>query len=348
MKNTLLIFTSLLVFTTLQAQIPNGYYDPSSGKQGTALRIALTDIIDNNSTLDYGDIYGYFSQTDQTSDQHVWDMYSFVFGSSQNYEYSYGIHECDAGLNYNSEGDCFNKEHIWPQSYFNQGYPMRSDLHMVYPTDGWVNNKRSNLPFGNVNNSSWVSSNGSQKGSSLDYPGYSGEVFEPIDSFKGDIARAMLYTCVRYFDQGSGWTDWEMADGAQLNSSALSVLRAWHDMDPVSAKEISRNNAVYNIQGNRNPFVDYPDFVECIWGSQCKPYSVKSLSETLALHVSNTTIKVENVAHVDDFIVYDMLGNELINNKHVKQVSIENLRAGMYIVELCVDAECYTQKFVKP
>ncbi len=343
-----MILATILVFSSLSAQIPNGYYHDAIGKDGAQLLYALTDIIDDNSTLDYGDLHSYFQQTDKTGDNHVWDMYSFVFGSSQNYQYTFGTHECDAGLQYNSEGDCFNREHLWPQSYFNQAYPMRADMHMVIPTDGWVNNKRSNLPFGNVNTANWTSTNGSKKGTSSDYSGYSGDVFEPIDSFKGDIARAMLYTSVRYYNVGTGWTNWEMADGAVLNGDALQVLRVWHDMDPVSQKEIDRNNAVYAIQGNRNPFIDHPLFVECIWGTQCTPLSINNTEEKNEILLSSGDLQLQDRSIMDRVFIYDTTGILVLKQNRKKRVSIQNLEAGIYLVQVHKDGKIFAQKFVKP
>ena len=143
---------------------------------------------------------------------------------------------------------------------------MYTDLFHLYPTDGFVNSKRSNLPIGKVTNATWTSTNGSKVGTS-NISGYSGQVFEPIDSFKGDFARIYFYMAVCYMDENLGVETQSNFSGGNLKPWAQQLLLQWAAMDPVSQKEIDRNNAVYQLQNNRNPFVDYPELVEMIFGS---------------------------------------------------------------------------------
>lgn len=202
-----------------------------------------------------------FEDTDQKPNGKVWDMYSDIPGGTPPYEYNFGFDQCG---NYSGEGDCFNKEHSWPSSWSNDEYPMKSDLFHIYPTDGYVNGMRSNLPFGEVGSANWTSLNGSKRGYSS-YSGYSEIVFEPIDEYKGDFARTYFYMCTRYYNEDSGWIENDMVNGAELKSWALEMLFEWHFADPVSEKEIERNDAVYEIQNNRNPFIDHPEFAYWIW-----------------------------------------------------------------------------------
>ncbi len=149
---------------------------------------------------------------------------------------------------------------------------MNSDIFHLIPTDGKVNNIRSNYPYGKVDNPSTTTLNGSKLGS-CSWPGYSGTVFEPVDEYKGDIARIYFYMATRYEDVISGWyNNSPQADAALQNNSFpvfenwfLEMLGEWHVNDPVSQKEIDRNNAVYAIQQNRNPFVDHPEWVYDVW-----------------------------------------------------------------------------------
>jgi len=155
-----------------------------------------------------------------------------------------------------------------PQSSFGSAFPMQSDIHHVIPTDGRVNNFRGSLPFGEANNDNRVSLNGSIRGSS-DMVGYSGKVFEPIDEFKGDIARALLYFATRYENTVDGYTSVDMFNGTNdqvFYDWAIDVLLDWHyNVDPVDQRERDRNNAAYNFQGNANPFVDHPEYANMIW-----------------------------------------------------------------------------------
>ena len=237
----------------LHAQIPSGYYDPAVGQQGEALKNALHDIIKNHHVVSYGDLLDGFAYTDCKPNGKIWDIYS-------NFEYSLSGN-CGQ---YDEEGDCWNREHTWPQSWFNEKTTPRSDLFHVYPTDGFVNGKRGNYPYGEVGNPTYTSGNGSKLGKCTT-TGYSGTVFEPVDEYKGDIARGFFYMSVRYSGEDSGWGTSDMTNKAQIMDWAMTMLLRWSDEDPVSDKEIARNNAVYGYQNNRNPFIDHPEYARMIW-----------------------------------------------------------------------------------
>jgi endonuclease I len=192
-------------------------------------------------------------------------MYSDIPGGTPPYVYNFNSgDECG---NYSGEGDCYNREHSWPKSWFGgEVMPMYSDMFHLYPTDGYVNGKRDNDPYGEVGTASWTSQNGSKSGT-CSWTGYSGVVFEPIDAYKGDFARTYFYMSVRYYTEDAGWPGSPMTTGSQLKPWALSMMMQWDAEDPVSQKEIDRNNAVYLIQDNRNPFIDHPEYAESIWGT---------------------------------------------------------------------------------
>jgi hypothetical protein len=143
---------------------------------------------------------------------------------------------------------------------------MYSDLWILYPTDSKVNGYRANLAYGAVGTPTTTSWNGSKVGPSAT-PGYTGTVFEPIDAFKGDLARGQFYVATRYFGQDGSWPGGPSADGAEILPWAVTQYLAWSLADPVSWKERMRNGAVYAIQGNRNPFVDHPEFLTAIYDS---------------------------------------------------------------------------------
>ena len=244
------------------------YYQPADGKKGEALKTAMCGIIYNRTEKDYDDLWEAYYTTDVDSDGKIWDMYS------NKTKYTPVL----KGSTYSQEGDCYNREHAFPQSWFGGGMPAKSDLHHVYPTDGYVNGMRSNNPYGETTGDKYKSANDFSKLGACTYPGYSGKVFEPNDEYKGDFARTYFYMVTCYEEQLLTWytnnsndteVD-EVLDGTTypaLQTWQLNMLMEWAKNDPVSEKEINRNNAVYAIQKNRNPFIDYPGLEEYIWGS---------------------------------------------------------------------------------
>ena len=247
---TLGFFISVLALT---AQIPNGYYNAANGKTGDELKAALHNIIKGHHVVSYEGLLNAFAYTDCKPNGKIWDIYS-------NYEYSLSGN-CGE---YEQEGDCWNREHTWPQSWFNEQTTPRSDLFHVYPTDGYVNGQRSNYPYGEVGNYIYISGNGSKLGTCVT-SGYTGRVFEPIDEYKGDIARSYFYMSVRYYSEDSNWGTSGMTNKSEILPWAMTMLLRWSDEDPVSDKEIARNNAVYGYQNNRNPFIDHPEYARMIW-----------------------------------------------------------------------------------
>ena len=252
----------LLLPYFLLGQIPSGYYDDAQGETGPVLKTALHNIIKGHTAKSYDYLWTAFQTTDAKSNGKVWDMYSDIPGGTPAYEYTFGTNQCGS---YNSEGDCYNREHSFPGSWFSDALPIYTDLFHLVPTDGWVNNKRGSYPFGETANPTYTSSNGSKLGP-CSVSGYSGTVFEPIDEYKGDFARSYFYMATRYLGEDNNWPGSPMVNGAEPKGWALNMLGEWHISDPVSQKEIDRNNAIYGIQNNRNPFIDYPEWVYAIWG----------------------------------------------------------------------------------
>ena len=267
------ILTALLsIFFILSfGQIPNGYYDNANGKTGYVLKTALFNIIKNPNVDSYDELWSDFWQTDvdnyYENDGTILDIYSENPSGADPYTYSSSNSQCGS---YNEEGDCYNREHSFPKSWFNDASPMYSDLFHIYPTDGYVNNRRISYPYGEVSNPSWTSKNGSKLGP-CSVAGYNGTVFEPIDEFKGDIARTYFYMATCYQDKIANWSS-DVLDGSTDQCYVgwfLNMLIQWSEEDPVSQKEIDRNNAIYQIQGNRNPYIDHPEWVECVWLGSC-------------------------------------------------------------------------------
>ena len=288
-------FTTLLLgfmFSLALAQAPAGYYNGTEGLTGSALKTKLSAIITaGHKDNGYDGLYNGYPTTDSDhfyeNDGTVLDMYSENPTGTDPYTYRHGIKKCG---NYSVEGDCYNREHIVPQSFFNQQSPMRGDIHFVRPTDGKVNGMRSNYPFGAVNSPSFTSKNGTKVGPSSS-PGYGGTVAEPIDEFKGDIARMVFYFVTRYESRLSSFSTGNMLGGSPypgLQAWEKDVLLAWSIQDPVSPTEIERNNASYVFQKNRNPFIDHPEWVQLIWGSQTVDTQAPSAPTNLAVLSTST------------------------------------------------------------
>ena len=294
MKEFYLIF--FFIFTSLGfSQIPANYYDSADGLSGYGLKTELKNIISaGHSDQGYDALYTAYittySDNYYENDGSVLDFYSENPNGTDSYFYTHGVAQCG---NYDSENDCYNREHLVPQSSFNEAQPMRSDVHHVIPTDGYVNNRRSSYPFGIVGSATWTSLNGSKVGTS-DVSGYSGTMFEPIDEFKGDIARALLYFATRYETTVDDYTSFDMFNGTEdqvFQIWAIEMLLDWHyNVDPVDQSEIDRNNASYNYQGNANPFVDHPEYANLIWNPSPDTQAPDAITDLSASNPTDNTI----------------------------------------------------------
>ena len=207
---------ALAVATCAWAQGPNGsgtYYQNANGQKGEALKTALSKIISTGAkVLSYDALWEAYETTDLRPDGTIWDIYS----NATKYD-----PKKDRAGNYAKEGDAYNREHTTPQSWFKKASPMRTDLYQVFPSDGYVNNKRSNYPLGETNGEQYKSKNGFSKLGQSTTPGYNGTVFEPADEFKGDLARAYFYMATRYEDKVSTWS------GGVYGNSSYPGLAKW-------------------------------------------------------------------------------------------------------------------------
>ena len=362
-KNYILLF--LLSVTVGFAQIPTGYYNSATGT-GYTLKTNLKNIIDNNTNSSgnssYGDLWTLYSNTAfrdhyYENNNSLLDIYSEKPAGADSYEFTSTTQQCG---NYTGEGSCYNREHLMPQSVFNSSYPMYSDAHFVVPSDGYVNGQRSNLPFGVVNSASWTSTNGSKKGNNLNSgysAGYSSTVFEPINEFKGDIARALLYFATRYESQVTGWS-FDMFNGTSnqvYTNTFLNILITWHNQDPVSTYEIAKNNAVYTFQNNRNPYIDHPEYVCQIWPTQCAALSTQDFVSLDGISVyPNPTddhrINIQSEVALDEIQLINLNGQLIqviqkpaFNNN---TYSLDNLPQGFYLLRLSSENQSVTKKII--
>ena len=281
MKKITTLLLTVLFSMTVWAEIPDGFYNNAIGKQDEALMTSLEGIIYTHTLLGYNYLWDCYPSTDAGSDGYYIDMYSTC-----KYDHS-SPHPGTASY----VGQGLNREHSFPKSWFGgEVDPMYTDLAMIIPADAYVNQRRSNHPYGvcangitYTNEELGVSMRG-KLGTST-YNGYTSTVFEPDDEYKGDFARIYFYMVTCYKSQvgtwpGSGQLDYTTNNYKAFSSWSMQMLMEWHRADPVSQKEINRNEAVYVEQGNRNPFVDCPELAEHIWGTkQNTPWTGEGLPE---------------------------------------------------------------------
>lgn len=318
MKRILSFFLLSFAFVNAFAQAPAGYYNAANGLTGASLKTALKAIITSgHQDKGYGGLWIAYQTTDRDlntnfeNDGTILDIYSENPNGQDPYNFAVGTKQCGS---YAKEGDCYNREHIVPQSLFNEASPMVADVHFIRATDGKVNNMRSNYAFGKVGSATFTSQNGSKLGNSVS-PGYGGTVFEPIDAFKGDVARMIFYFVTRYEDKLSGFGSGNMLGNTSfpgLTNWALSQYLLWNAMDPVSPEEINRNNASYTYQGNRNPFIDNPTYVDLIWGTAAVDNQAPTTPTNLATNTpTSNSISLSWTASTDNVGVtgYDIYVN---------------------------------------
>ena len=284
-NKTLALACGLTASLMAAAQAPDGYYDGIEGYCEGELKTELYYIISDHDQLSYKELWTAFRNTDAREDGTVWDMYS-------DYVFHFGNDQCG---NYSGPGDCYNREHSFPKSWFDDQYPMYTDLFHLYPTDGYINNQRG----------------------------------DRFSSFDSDMLAHNSYPC---------YADW-----------ALNMLLEWHHYDPVDQKEIDRNNAVYREQGNRNPYIDYPQLVDYIWGDKKdQPFSFTSGidSHNLAdIAISATDGRISIEAGRDfAYYIYALNGTVEAAGKGDGSCIVDLGRSGLYIIKVVTDRETVTQK----
>jgi endonuclease I len=339
----------------IESLIPGGYYNNATSG-GSRLKTQLHNIIKYHQTQTYSSLWQHFEQTDATFSGKVWDMYSDVPCQEPPYIFTF-VEDQDQGSGGNTEGDVFNREHSMPRSWFGgQVDPMNTDLFHIWPADKWVNAQRADYPYGEVNNPSWTSLNGGKLGTNA-AAGYTGTAFEPIDAYKGDVARGFLYMITRYQDQIESWTynanGLAMLDNQKYpgyKSWVISMLMQWHINDPVSQKEILRNQAIYQIQGNRNPFIDHPEFVERIWGDTTVTVALP-LAATINIYPNPASdwVMVSTPADAFQMDIYSLCGKKIISKNALPgetRLNTSGLPPGVYFFILQTIQGTFREKLI--
>lgn len=271
-----IVFIAVILFVCLAVgwsrqltKAADDYYktiDPSAGN----LKEQLHTLISNHTVYSYDDVWLAFPDVDvnlptypcDQNASHIPDVYSSYCWSTDKVTPG---GECG---NYKKEGDCFNREHLWPKAWFggfDLGANAQTDLFELWPSDGYVNGLRGDLPFGPVDpsTSTYKSTSGCLIGTCVQVD-YKGKCFEPSNLYKGDFARSYFYLSTAYLGM------WGCCDTpGTLNSSIKpwmeTLLREWHANDPVDADEVKRNDEIYSKwQHNRNPYIDHPEWVSLV------------------------------------------------------------------------------------
>jgi endonuclease I len=335
--------------------IPAGYYNTATGT-GYVLKTQLYNIIKGHNDRGYAGLYTTYLTSDKDfyyeNDGTLLDMYT-ENPTGPECEFTYGVGQDDGTLG-NAECERYNREHLIPQSVFASVTPMYSDAHFIVPADKYVNGQRGDLPFSRVNTASNTYSNGTKKGTNLNSgysAGYTGTVFEPIDEFKGDIARMIFYFATRYEDQVAGWSYpmFNNTSNQVFTSQAINVLLTWSNNDPVSQREIDRNNAVYARQTNRNPFIDHQEYAMQIWGSllntesfnQLEAASIYPNPSTDVINITaNVALEQIDIVTINGQVLQQIKNPVMENNNYI----ISNLPKGFYFLKLSSATNSVTKK----
>lgn len=348
----ILLFLSLLISITLFATEPEGYYSSAENKANNTLRLALQSIIKNHTVISYNNLYNVYLSSDIDSAGYIWDIYStcqFIPGTDEN-------HSGAAS----SVCESYNREHTVPKSWFNEQSPMVSDAFHIYPTDTKVNSQRGNYPYGECSNGISLGGHALGKLGTSTFSGYTGTVFEPVDQYKGDLARTYFYmaTCYAGKTLNIGNGSVVFTSDANLTNYADSLFMKWTREDAVSQKEITRNDSIYKVQGNRNPFIDHPELAEYIWGN--KKGQVWHESSTGITPVYTVTVSVYPIP-ASTYITISSTATDKINYQIYsiqgvlleqgttptrQQVDISSLTDGIYLLKTTVNDQTSIHKIV--
>jgi len=341
------IFFSVSVFLLIVgvaiAQIPHGFYDSADGKTGADLKTALHEIISGHNELSYSQLWEAFEKTDKAPNGSVWEMFSECV-------FEFVANQCGQGGARNI-CDCFAREHSFPRSWYGGDVmPMHSDLFHIFPIDAIINSQRGNRPYGEVGEINTIREGGLGRFGAprVGLGFYASSVFEPDDEYKGDVARAFFYMATRYENILEDWFENEsarqMLDGTAFPAFrdwALEMLIRWHENDPVSQKEIDRNNAVFLLQNNRNPFIDNPNFVLSIWRnvpqntniSQSFPSASRRGNFTLSVKNRKLSIKTNSQNGRHKASIYSPDGR-LLKKFDSQSTDLSALAKGIYILRV--------------
>ncbi len=388
MKHIYTLFFIVSISFNINANPGNYYNSIDTNQNCTNLKTALFNLISSNYTqITYAQVKSAYQSTDMHKSDDglrniIWDMYSDNPAGAEPYEYLFTtVYPASAP----NEGAGLNREHVFPQSWFdyaspNFDPPPKTDLFNVLPSDAYVNTYKSNFPLGKVRTSSpptFTSLNGSKVGfadASIGFTNYliNNKVFEPRDEFKGDFARIYLYVVTRYEDSLINWNTYpttakDILDGNKypgLDNWILKLCVSWSKLDPPSTKERNRNDSVFAIQGNRNPYVDFPSLAEKVFGIDgsgvCLPTAIRDNKSIEFLIYPNPSNDVINIRFANKLTgdnnaiisIVDVLGQTILQqsvllNNGIETINVSNLSKGIYLINIIHDGQNNVTTFVK-
>lgn len=343
MQKTALIVLILLSFlySPTHAQIPAGYYNSTIGLRGDTLKDSLNNIIDGHTEFPYT----------SSSQMDCWDVIKQADKDPNNSNNVIGVYSgfsMNGPLEYAS-GSGWSREHVWAKSRGNFGTSRGTgtDLHNLMAEDVSTNSARNNRNF-DIGDTRYVDGSGTYSGTTNSFTSAINWVWEPRDEVKGDIARIIFYMDVRYEGE-HGEVDLEVVDSLLSNSDQSPIhgnartLYQWHLMDTVDAAERRRNDTIFKYQGNRNPFVDHPEFVRDIYGARFGNVTIlyeATGEELIKIYPNPTkeTIKIESKEEIiRELEIYDLQGKLILkqsaNSKSIK-IDVSQLSKGTYSIRL--------------
>ena len=347
------LFSIFLLFSLFGwSEIPANYYSTLEGKKTAELKTAAFNAIKVHTSLKYDNMWIYFPQTDflPSDPTEIWDMYSnnIVFFSAHS---------------------SIDKEHCVPNSWW--GGPTvdneyaYGDLMNLYPANNSINRSKGNNPLSEVGATTPAGNNGVSKSGTSITVGYTGFGFEPADEYKGDFARTYFYmaTCYQDYTWLSDATgEYEIMNGGypSFQPWAIPLLLKWSRQDPVSDKEIRRNEVVYKLQNNRNPFIDHPELAEYIWGNmkdsiwsiqkiQTGLHSIHKSALSIYPNPAKDFITIKSEAETSEFHynIYSINGLVVLSGYVTDNtIGIATLKNGIYSCVLETPTEKWTEKLV--
>jgi endonuclease I len=333
MKLFLIVPVFIFTLATSFSQIPPGYYDDAIGLSGEALKTALHNIIDDHTEYSYNDLRDFILENTDEDPNNPDNIILLYTGRSQNKN------------TFGGNADDWNREHVWAKSHgdFGNDPPCGTDAHHMRPTDASVNSARGNKDF----------DNGGQEHSEALGNYYTSSTWEPRDAVKGDVARMIFYMAVRY-EGDNGEPDLEVVDWVNTSPNPehgkFSTLYEWHQQDPPDDFEINRNDVIYTYQGNRNPFIDHPEFLINIYdpgvgiGESFFANEIKIYPNPCSQYISISDMPTNNTSEIIISNIYGQkvkmeMGDELEN------IDVSNLPNGLYILSIIQENQIFSNKF---
>jgi len=351
MKLKLLLTIIFLISALLSYNQNIEYYLSSFDKRDDSLKFELNQIIKDHIEFGYTssstDVWDILKQTDKDT------------ANADNVILLYSGRSVDAEQEYNN-GSGWNREHVWAKSRgdFGTSAGAGTDVHHLRPCDIEVNETRNNRNFDNCINCMEVIDDGFNTGSKTDANLWT---FEPRDEVKGDVARIVFYMTVRYEGEG-GEPDLELTNTLLSNTdksplhAVMNTLIEWNRIDTVSDWEKNRNEIIYrNFQLNRNPFIDYPELAEYLYGNKIgerwnptKPTVGIVQAEANFIVYPNPACNYLNIkGDFDSYFIMNKYGQTLITSNSQETISISQLKSGMYFINVVNNEKVLTKKLIK-